>query len=62
MSLKKNLKIKKAQTIVEYYLLFILFAFGIVAVFGGFNPESVNIKQVFQNQIEQALSTINSQR
>jgi|YelNatPaOPRAMG01_1025707.scaffolds.fasta_scaffold49733_8 competence protein ComGC len=59
MNLKKNLKNKKAQTIVEYIIIFVVLAIGVVTVFGGFSPEKINIKTAFDQAINQAINKIN---
>lgn len=47
MSLKKNLGSPKAQAVFEYILLFIVLAAGAIIVFGGFNPDTLNLRNTF---------------
>lgn len=60
MNLKKHLKSLKAQAIVEYIVIFIILAIGIVVIFGAFNPEKVGIRSVFDQTITKAISRINA--
>ena len=65
MSLPKNLKSKRGQAIVEYLLIFIIFAFAVVLAFGGFNlgdkngnGTNLNIKSVFDSALNSAIDKI----
>ncbi len=61
MRLPNNLRIKKAQVVVEYIVIFAVLVAGIVLVFGGFNPESgLNIKNVFDTAVNSAIANINT--
>jgi len=65
MSLIKNLKSRKAQSILEYLLPFIIVTFAVVAAFGGINLGDSNgnnctikLKSVFDNAISNAIDKI----
>ncbi len=58
MSLKKISKSKKGQSIVEYIVLFIVFAVSIMAFLGGFTPEKLKIKTTFDNAVSSAIREI----
>lgn len=53
-----KLKILKAQTIVEYILIFVVLVVGILIVFGGFNPEKIGIINLFNQAVDEAIVEI----
>lgn len=59
MNLKKNLKTIRAQSIVEYILVFTVIAAGIIVVLGGFMPENLRIKSAFDQAVNNAIGEIN---
>jgi len=59
MNLKKNLKTRRAQSIVEYILVFTVIAAGIIVVLGGFMPENLTIKTAFDQAVNNAIGEIN---
>lgn len=61
MNLRKNLKSKIAQAAVEYIAFFIVIAAGIIIIFGGFNPDSVNIKSVFNDAAIRVMDRLNNE-
>lgn len=56
MNLKKILRSTEAQAIVEYILIFIVLAAGIILVFGGFGR--INLTSTFNSAVETAIQTI----
>ncbi|MFH1442003.1 MAG: hypothetical protein ABIH18_08200 [Candidatus Omnitrophota bacterium] len=58
MALKKIFKSRKGQSIVEYIVLFIVFAASIIVCMGGFTPEKLKIKTAFDNAVSNALAEI----
>ncbi len=58
MSLEKILKSEKGQSIVEYIVLFIVFAVSIITLLGGFTPEKLKIKTVFDSAVSSAIKEI----
>jgi hypothetical protein len=61
MRLPNNLRRKRAQSVVEYIVIFTVLVAGIVLVFGGFNPDSgVNMKNVFDTAVNSAIANINT--
>lgn len=59
MRLKKSLKTKRAQAVVEYIVLFVILTLAIVAVCGGFNPEKLKINSVFDQAVNSAIDKMN---
>lgn len=59
MNLKKFLISKRSQAIVEYILIFVILAAGIVFVFGGWNPEKLGLVGVFNQAVDRAVNQIN---
>lgn len=59
MNLKKDLKSKRGQAVVEYIVSFIVLAVGIIIIFGGFNPENLGIKSGFEHALDNAINQIN---
>ena len=59
MNLKKNLKTRRAQSIVEYILVFTVIAAGIIVVLGGFMPENLTLKTAFDQAVNNAIGEIN---
>lgn len=58
MTLKKNLKSMKAQAVVEYIVTFVVLAAGILVIFGAFNPESLGIRSLFNQAVNNAIAEI----
>lgn len=58
MYLKKCLKTKSAQAVVEYILLFSIMVLGVLLAFGSFNPDRLGISIVMNNAVESALTEI----
>jgi uncharacterized protein (UPF0333 family) len=59
MNLKKDLKSKKGQAVLEYILIFTFLVSGVFIVFGDFKPGNLGIKSAFSNAIDQAVTYIN---
>ena len=58
MNLKKYLKSKHAQAIVEYILMFTILTLGVLFVFGTFDPERLGIRAVMNQAVDSALEQI----
>ena len=58
MNLKKCLKSKHAQAVVEYILMFTILTLGVLFVFGTFDPEKLGIGAVMNRAVENALEQI----
>ena len=59
MNLKKNLKSKVGQAVVEYIVLFAILAASVLVVFGAFSPEGAGIRSKFDSSINAAIAHIN---
>jgi hypothetical protein len=60
MTFKKCLVSKSGQSVVEYIVLFILMAVGIITVFGAMNPEdaSFHLTPTFGSAVSTAINSI----
>ena len=61
MSFKNGLKSQKSQAVIEYSVIFLVLAAGILVVFGAFNPDNLGIRAVFDQAITRAINQINQQ-
>jgi len=71
MSLINVLKIKSkqnkpkkgqiGQSVTEYIITFTVLVAGIMVIFGAFNPDFLNIRSVFDQAINNAITQINRQ-
>jgi Flp pilus assembly pilin Flp len=60
MSLKKNFVNHKGQSIVEYTLIFTIFALAVVFVFGALNPDHLSIKSVISNALDAGIARMSN--
>jgi hypothetical protein len=58
MRLKKCLRSRRSQAIVEYVLIFSIISLGVLVAFGGWSPERLGIASVMNRAVENALSQI----
>jgi len=59
MNFRKNLKNPKGQAVVEYIVIFIILAVGILIAFGSFSPDRIGIQSVFNKAVDNAIGEIN---
>ena len=58
MHLKKCLKSKKSQAVVEYILLFTIVSLGVLIAFGGWDPERLGFVNIMNQAVDCALDQI----
>ncbi|MCX5712489.1 MAG: hypothetical protein NTY47_05400 [Candidatus Omnitrophica bacterium] len=59
MEFKKNFNNIKAQSIVEYVLVFTVLVAGVIAAFLAFNPDNVSLRGTFNQAISDSIDAIN---